>query len=85
MTPTCTDQVTAWVAKSCTAQGIPVHITDPGVIRRVAVVVGRTSRGGASEALRPAHQQAGASPDPREVTSSGTPRRGAATHPTASA
>jgi hypothetical protein len=41
-------QVRAWVANSCAAQGLPVHVTDALVVERVRVLLtgtaGRTSR-----------------------------------------
>jgi len=35
----------AWVALSCAAQGVPVKITDPVVLRRVCVLLGATESG----------------------------------------
>lgn len=35
------EDLAAWVAKSCAAQGVPVKVTDPTVLRRVAVLLGR--------------------------------------------
>jgi len=36
------DQTTIaeWLDASCAAQGIPVHVTDPGVLARVGVLLG---------------------------------------------
>jgi hypothetical protein len=30
----------AWVEASCAAQGVPVRVTDPGVLARVGVLMG---------------------------------------------
>jgi hypothetical protein len=43
-------QVRAWVARSCAAQGLPVHVTDALVIERVRVLL----TGTASPTSRPA-------------------------------
>lgn len=32
--------VAAWVARSCQAQGVPVHVSDPGVLSQVRALVG---------------------------------------------
>ena len=34
------EAVQAWVAASCAAQGVPEKVTDPVVIRKVAVLLG---------------------------------------------
>lgn len=34
-----------WVAISCAAQGVPVKVTDPGVVRQVCVLLGATESG----------------------------------------
>jgi hypothetical protein len=34
------DEVAAWVAASCAAQGVPVKVTDPTVVRRVGTLLG---------------------------------------------
>ncbi|MEX2292084.1 MAG: hypothetical protein WD794_17370 [Mycobacteriales bacterium] len=44
------EQVRAWVARSCAAQGLPVHVTDALVIDRVRVLL----TGTASPTSRPA-------------------------------
>lgn len=33
-------KLTAWVEASCAAQGVPVRVTDPGVIARIGVLLG---------------------------------------------
>lgn len=33
-------RLAAWVEASCAAQGVPVRVTDPGVIARVGVLLG---------------------------------------------
>jgi len=43
------DEVAAWVAASCAAQGLPVKVTDPGVVRRVAVLLGGVTPQGEPE------------------------------------
>lgn len=35
----------AWVAASCSAQGVPVKVTDPEVVRRVCVLLVATESG----------------------------------------
>lgn len=35
----------AWVRRSCQAQGVPVKVTDPEVVRRVGVLLGATEAG----------------------------------------
>lgn len=37
------EQVAAWVARSCSAQGVPVHVTDALVIERVRVLLTGTA------------------------------------------
>lgn len=32
-----------WVAQSCAAQGLPVKLSDPDVLRQVGVLLGRPS------------------------------------------
>lgn len=34
------DWLARWVAESCTAQGVPVKVTDPAVLARVGVLLG---------------------------------------------
>ena len=34
------EQVKAWVDSSCDSQGVPVRVTDPGVLARVGVLFG---------------------------------------------
>jgi hypothetical protein len=38
------EQVRAWVARSCAAQGLPVHVTDALVVERVRVLLTGTAR-----------------------------------------
>lgn len=38
------DQVREWVEASCTAQGVPVLVSDPGVVARVGVLLGAPGR-----------------------------------------
>jgi hypothetical protein len=33
-------RLAAWVEASCAAQGVPVRVTDPGVIARIGVLLG---------------------------------------------
>lgn len=33
-------EVAEWVERSCAAQGVPVKITDPSVIRQVVILLG---------------------------------------------
>lgn len=40
-----THELAAWVAASCAAQGVPVKITDPTVIRRVGALLGEPGAG----------------------------------------
>lgn len=35
-------KLTAWVEATCAAQGVPVRVTDPGVIARIGVLLGAT-------------------------------------------
>lgn len=37
-------QLLAWVADSCTAQGVPLVVSDPGVVARVGVLMGAPRR-----------------------------------------
>ena len=42
------EDLAAWVAKSCAAQGVPVKVTDPAVLRQVGVLLtGQASGSGA--------------------------------------
>lgn len=34
------EALAAWVADSCRAQGVPVRVTDPGVLGRVGALLG---------------------------------------------
>ncbi len=36
------DVLKAWVQRSCAAQGLPVKVTDPAVLRQVGVLLGRS-------------------------------------------
>lgn len=38
--------VRAWVEQSCAAQGVPVKVTDPMVIRQVVVLLGNAKSPG---------------------------------------
>jgi hypothetical protein len=48
-----------WVVQSCAAQGIPTHVTDPGVLRDVAVIA-RLEANDLSPAVRPPARASGA-------------------------
>ena len=37
--------VARWVQTSCERQGVPMHVTDPGTLERVAVLLGRKPSG----------------------------------------
>ena len=37
--------VGAWVRESCEAQGVPVKVTDPDVLRRVCALLGANESG----------------------------------------
>lgn len=52
------EQVRAWVARSCAAQGVPVHVTDALVIERVRVLL----TGTAGPTSRPARSSSTAGP-----------------------
>jgi hypothetical protein len=39
------EQVAAWVAASCGAQGVPVRVSDPVVVRQVGVLLGAAPAG----------------------------------------
>ncbi len=45
-------EVAAWVAASCAAQGVPVKVTDTGIVRDVCVLLG-----GMAPGARPALQR----------------------------
>jgi hypothetical protein len=45
-------EVAAWVAASCAAQGVPVKVTDPTVVRRVGDLLGASGRGRAQARQR---------------------------------
>lgn len=38
------DQLREWVEASCTAQGVPVHVTEPSVVSQVGVLLGAPRR-----------------------------------------
>ncbi len=38
-------EVAAWVAASCEAQGVPVKVTDVGIVRNVCVLLGGVAPG----------------------------------------
>jgi len=46
------EALAAWVESSCARQGVPVHVSDPGVLTRVRalVAVGVPARGGSATA-----------------------------------
>ena len=45
------EDLAAWVAKSCAAQGVPIKVTDPAVLRQVGVLLtGQASGAGARSA-----------------------------------
>jgi hypothetical protein len=48
-------EVAAWVARTCQAQGVPVFVSDPGVLSQVRRVVGAGGPGAGPHrgALRP--------------------------------
>jgi len=39
------EALAAWVAASCAAQGVPVHLTDPLVIQKVVALMGGAAGG----------------------------------------
>src|SRR5437868_1195436 len=39
------EELAAWVASSCAAQGVPVKVTDPTVVRRVGALLGAPAEG----------------------------------------
>lgn len=39
------EEVAAWVAASCAAQGVPVKVTDPTIVRRMGALLGAASDG----------------------------------------
>lgn len=39
------DVLVAWVARTCLAQGVPVKITDPGVLGQIGVLLGLRAKG----------------------------------------
>ena len=47
----------AWVERTCAAQGVPVKVTDPGVIGAVVVLLGQSRQTGStrsgSKVVRP--------------------------------
>jgi len=45
------EDLAVWVAKSCAAQGVPVKVTDPAVLRQVGVLLtGQASGSGVRSA-----------------------------------
>ena len=42
--------VTAWVEDSCAAQGVPVKVTDPLTVRRVAAILGQDRQSASTRA-----------------------------------
>ena len=46
------EALAAWVAASCEESGVPVFVTDPRVLRQVAVAVGGCGWGGAQARQR---------------------------------
>ena len=43
-------EIAAWVASSCLAQGVPVKVTDPAMIRQVGVLLGAAPGGAGAQA-----------------------------------
>mgnify|MGYP001331189652 CR=1 FL=1 len=41
------EDLAAWVAASCEAQGVPEHVTDPLVVSRVSALLGQARAPGA--------------------------------------
>ncbi|GAB2767856.1 hypothetical protein GCM10027020_20870 [Nocardioides salsibiostraticola] len=39
------EELAAWVTASCEAQGVPVRVTDPTVVRRVGTLLGAATAG----------------------------------------
>ena len=53
------DALRAWLAASCAAQGIPMLVTDPGVISNIGVLLrGRDAAGGPRSGDRRARRSA---------------------------
>jgi hypothetical protein len=44
------EEVAAWVEASCAAQGVPVKVTDPAVVRSVCVLLGGRGAGRSRQA-----------------------------------
>jgi hypothetical protein len=60
------EQVAAWVAASCAAQGLPVRVSDPVVVRQVGALLGAGSGGGRERkrsGTRTAHGRVSVAPD----------------------
>lgn len=47
------DELAAWVQASCARHGVPVRVSDLGVVDRVAVLLGAGATAGADGALAP--------------------------------
>lgn len=45
------EALAAWVVASCAAQGVPVHVSDPGVLTRMRALVGVAAPGRSGSAL----------------------------------
>lgn len=45
------DELAAWVAASCAAQGLQVKVTDPATLRRVGVLLTGSALPGATSGL----------------------------------
>lgn len=57
------EQVAAWVEASCAAQGVPVKVSDPAVVKAVGVLMGGRDATGAQAKLRPVRPAASEPPD----------------------
>ncbi len=56
------DDIAAWVADSCAAQGVPVKITDPEAVRRVGVLMRAADAPRPAAKLRPVRRPASQPP-----------------------
>jgi hypothetical protein len=53
------EELAAWVAKSCTAQGVPVKVTDPAVLRQMGELLGGQASGSGVRRARASTRTAG--------------------------
>jgi hypothetical protein len=53
------EQLAAWVAASCAAQGLPVQMTDPATVNQVRVLMGGGSTGARAHARSASTNPAG--------------------------